>query len=80
MEPITRKETLLNQIADNTSGNTGSIDMEPITREEVYLKQIADNTASGGGGGSSDNFPCGADGGVLSAVRQNVRYINFRSS
>ena len=53
MEPITRRETLLNQIADNTSGNTGSIDMEPITREEVYLKAIADNTASGDGGGSS---------------------------
>ena len=52
MEPITRRETLLTQIANNTSGNTGSINMEPITREETYLKQIADNTASGGGGGA----------------------------
>lgn len=45
MEPITRKEQILNAIL---TGDTSNLP-EPITREETYLKAIALN---GGGGGN----------------------------
>ena len=43
-EPISRKDTLLHNIADGTPDIT---DLIPISREEVYLKYIAENGTSG---------------------------------
>ena len=53
MEPITRKEIYLIQIARNTGGSGGDTGLTPITREEHYFDAIVKNTASGGGGGGS---------------------------
>lgn len=39
MEPITRKETLLNSISEGSESG-----IEPITREEIYLDAIANGT------------------------------------
>lgn len=52
-EPITRQETYLNAIVQNTGGGDGGSVPEPITREEQFLNQIVTNTAGGGGGGGS---------------------------
>lgn len=52
-DPITRQETYLNAIAQNTGGGSAGSVPEPITREEQFLNQIVTNTAGGGGGGGS---------------------------
>lgn len=69
MEPITRKEIYLNQIAKNTGGNGGETGLTPITREEMYFDAIVKNTASGGGGGSDlPAVTAEDDGDVLTVV------------
>ena len=48
-EPRTRNEALLNAIAENTGGGTGSVDFEPRTRNEYLLNEIRKNTEGGSG-------------------------------
>lgn len=48
-EPRTRNEALLNAIAENTGGGTGSVDFESRTRNEYLLNEIRKNTEGGSG-------------------------------